>query len=100
MRSSQHTEVNTMDYAHISGKQARQLIRAGAWRRPTTGLALGYVQANLVILPQSWAEEFTLFCRQNSQAAPLLDMTTPGSPHPLKVAPDADLCTDLPRYCV
>src|SRR5579859_4945322 len=89
-----------MEYAHINGKQARQLIRSGGWRRPTTGLALGYVQANLVILPQSWAEEFALFCRQNPQAAPLLERSSPGHPHPLKVAPDGDLRTDIPRYRV
>lgn len=87
-----------MDYAHLSGAQARQLIRSGEWKRPTTGLALGYVQANLVILPASWADEFVQFCHQNPQCAPLLDITTVGSAHPLKVAPDADLRTDLPRY--
>lgn len=87
-----------MDYAHISAAEARRLIRTGAWRRPTTGLALGYVQANLVILPQSWAEEFAMFCHLNQQAAPLLDMTAPGHPHPMKVAPGADIRTDVPRY--
>jgi uncharacterized protein YcsI (UPF0317 family) len=89
-----------MDYAHISSAEARQLIRAGTWKRPTTGLALGYVQANLVILPQSWAEEFATFCQLNPQSAPLLDMTAPGNPHPLKVAPEADLRTDVPLYRV
>ena len=89
-----------MDYVHISAAEARQLIRSGAWKRPTTGMALGYVQANLVILPQSWAEEFTTFCRYNSQAAPLLDVTTPGNPHPMRVAPGADLRIDIPRYRV
>lgn len=89
-----------MDYANISASEARQLIRAGQWKRPTTGLALGHVQANLVILPQSWAEEFALFCRLNQQAAPLLDVTAPGNPHPMKVAPDADIRTDVPHYRV
>jgi len=87
-----------MNYAHISAAEARHLIRSGSWRRPTTGLALGYVHANLVILPQSWAEEFALFCHLNLQAAPLLDMTAPGHPHPMKVAPGADIRTDVPRY--
>jgi uncharacterized protein YcsI (UPF0317 family) len=41
-----------MNYSHLNATQARQLIRSGTWRRPTTGLTLGYVQANLVILPQ------------------------------------------------
>src|SRR5581483_2127197 len=89
-----------MDYAHISSVEARQLIRSGEWKRPTTGLALGYVQANLVILPQSWAQEFAEFCHLNPRPAPLLDMTEPGNPHPMKVAPEADLRTDVPLYRV
>jgi uncharacterized protein YcsI (UPF0317 family) len=87
-----------MNYQNIDAAAARQIIRSGEWNRPTTGMALGYVQANLVILPQSWAEEFATFCHLNPQAAPLLDMTAPGNPHPMKVAPDADLRTDVPRY--
>ncbi len=89
-----------MDYAQLSPVEARRLIRSGEWRRPTTGLALGYVQANLVILPQSWAEEFSDFCQLNSRSAPLLDVTAPGNPHPIQVAPDADIRTDIPRYRV
>ena len=87
-----------MNHQNIDVATARQLIRSGEWNHPTTGMALGYVQANLVILPQSWAKEFATFCRLNPQAAPLLDMTAPGNPHPMKVAPDADLRTDVPRY--
>lgn len=89
-----------MEYTHLRAAEARQLIRSGAWRRPTTGLALGYVQANLVILPQSWAQEFAAFCQLNRTAAPLLDVAAAGDPHPLKVAPEADLRTDVPLYRV
>ncbi|WP_376796414.1 putative hydro-lyase [Thermogemmatispora sp.] len=86
------------ELAHLSAAEVRQAIRAGRWRRPTTGLALGYVQANLVILPADWAEEFAEFCRRNPQALPLLEMTAPGDPEPRRLAPGADLRTDLPRY--
>jgi uncharacterized protein YcsI (UPF0317 family) len=89
-----------MDYAQMNATQARHLIRSGSWKRPTTGLALGYVQANLVILPGAFAEEFATFCRLNPGPAPLLERTAPGHPHPIKVAPEADLRTDLPRYRV
>lgn len=89
-----------MDYAHMKPTEARQLIHQGAWRGPTTGLALGYIQANLVILPQSWAEEFAEFCRLNPGPAPLLDVTAPGDPHPREVAPEADIRVDVPRYRV
>lgn len=89
-----------MDYAHLGPLEARKLIRSNEWNRPTTGLALGYVQANLVILPQSWAEEFATFCRLNPKPAPILDIARPGDPRPRKVAEQADLRTDVPRYCV
>lgn len=88
------------DDAQLWPAEARRLIRSGAWTRPTTGLASGYVQANLVIVPRSWAEEFELFCHRNPQAAPLLDRTEPGDPRPATVAPAADLRSDIPRYRV
>ena len=78
----------------------RRRIRAGQWRRPTTGLCRDYVQANLVILPAADAFDFLLFALRNPQALPLLDVTDPGSPVPRRVAPDADLRTDVPRYRV
>ena len=76
----------------------RQAIRSGQWTGPTPGLALGYVQANLVILPCDWAFDFMLFCQRNPQPCPLLEVTDPGSPVPLTMAPQADLRTDVPRY--
>ena len=79
-------------------REARALIREGKWTKPTAGLALGYAQANLVVLPKEWAFEFLLFCHRNPRPCPVLDVTDVGSPHPLRVAPEADLRTDLPRY--
>ncbi len=78
--------------------EARALIREGRWTRPTAGLAPGYTQANLVILPEEWAFEFLLFCQRNPKPCPVLDVTDVGSPHPVRVAPGADLRTDLPKY--
>jgi uncharacterized protein YcsI (UPF0317 family) len=65
---------------------------------PTAGLALGFVQANLVVVPRSLAFDFLLFCQRNPRPCPLLDVTDPGSAEPRTVAPGADLRTDLPRY--
>ncbi len=78
----------------------RREIRAGRWRRPTAGLVPGYVQANLVIVPQAHAGDFRLFCGRNPGPCPLLDVTAPGDPVPRAAAPDADLRTDLPLYRV
>jgi len=61
---------------------------------------MGFVQANLVMLPRDWAFDFLLFCRRNAKPCPLLDVTDPGDPEPKAVAPGADLRTDLPTYRV
>lgn len=79
---------------------ARAAVRRGDFTAPTTGIANGYLQANLVILPKSDAYDFLLFCVRNPKPCPLLDVTDAGSPHPLQVAPKADLRFDLPRYRV
>jgi uncharacterized protein YcsI (UPF0317 family) len=78
----------------------RAQIRSGRWDSGTTGTCPGYVQANLVILPREWAEDFRDLCRHNTQALPLLEMTRPGTADRLLTASDADLRTDLPRYHV
>jgi len=63
-------------------------------------LAPGYLQANLVVVPQALAFDFLLFCQRNPKPCPLLEVTDPGSPEPRELAPGADLRTDLPRYRV
>lgn len=82
------------------GKDIRMAARSGRLTGPTPGLALGYVQANLVILPKDWAFDFLLFCQRNPKPCPLLDVTEPGDPEPKAIAPGADVREDLPRYRV
>src|SRR5438105_9767459 len=89
-----------MDLRHATGAEVRRRARAGELTGPTPGLALGYVQANLVVVPRDLAFDFLLFCHRNPKPCPLLDVTEPGSPEPRRVAPGADLRTDLPRYRV
>lgn len=83
-----------------TGQQVRQACRNGQWTEQTSGLAIGYAQANLAILPKDLADDFHLFCQRNPKPCPLLDVTEQGSPVPTKIAPDADIRTDLPRYRV
>src|SRR5438105_14152334 len=86
------------DLNHGHPPDARRAIREGQWDRPTTGLCLGYLQANLAILPRDLADEFQAVCEANPRPMPLLDVTDPGDPHPRRAAPEADLRTDPPRY--
>src|ERR1700693_4159210 len=87
-----------MNLRDASGVLVRQQARSGELKGPTPGLALGYVQANLVVVPRDLAFDFLLFCQRNPKPCPLLDVTEVGSAEPGLVAPGADLRTDLPRY--
>ena len=78
----------------------RFACRRGERTGQTSGLADGFAQANLVVLPRADAAEFLLFCQRNPKPCPVLEVTDPGSPVPRRLAPDADLRTDLPRYRV
>jgi uncharacterized protein YcsI (UPF0317 family) len=86
------------DYA--TAADVRSACRAGKLTAPTPGLAPGFVQANLVVVPRDLAFDFLLFCQRNPKPCPLLDVTEPGDPVPRTAAPSADLRTDLPRYRV
>ncbi|MSQ94033.1 MAG: putative hydro-lyase [Gemmataceae bacterium] len=89
-----------IDQQHITGRALRDLVRAGKHTTITAGVAMGYVQANLAILPREQAFDFLLFCQRNPKPCPLLDVTEAGDPEPRLCAPGADVRTDLPRYCV
>ena len=89
-----------MDLRQATGAEVRRRARADELRTPTAGLALGYVQANLVAVPRDLAFDFLLFCQRNPKPCPLLDVTEPGDPEPRGVAPGADLRTDVPAYRV
>ncbi|MBY0525984.1 MAG: putative hydro-lyase [Gemmataceae bacterium] len=81
-----------------TGAEVRRRARSGELQGMTAGMAMGYVQANLVVLPRELAFDFLLFCQRNPKPCPLLDVTEPGSAEPRLVAAGADLRTDLPRY--
>jgi len=78
----------------------RERCRSGDFQGQTSGCVPGFVQANFVALPREHAFDFLRFTLENPRACPLLDVTAPGDPCPLNVAPKADLRTDLPSYRV
>jgi uncharacterized protein YcsI (UPF0317 family) len=79
-------------------------LRRAAWQERftglTSGLAPGYVQANLVILPAADAEDFVAYCRANSQACPVLAVGKPGDPRMVTLGDNVDVRTDLPAYWI
>ncbi|WP_295890692.1 putative hydro-lyase [uncultured Vibrio sp.] len=80
--------------------ELRQRIRDNLYSGSTSGLAKSYLQANLVILPQEWANDFLLFCQRNPIACPLIGMTEPGKTHLEEIGIDIDISRDVPEYHV
>ncbi|MBM4306411.1 MAG: putative hydro-lyase [Deltaproteobacteria bacterium] len=88
------------DVTQLRPKEIRSLIRKGKWDKPTAGLAMGYAQANLVILPEKYAFDFLLFCQRNPKPCPLLEVLEPGRFRTGFLSKEADIRTDIPRYNV
>ncbi|MDF3129376.1 putative hydro-lyase [Kiritimatiellaeota bacterium B1221] len=83
----------------LSPHAHRMRIRRGEFTGHTSGLAPGYVQANLVILPQAYATDFTEFCKANPRPCPLISISArPGQTNQENVAHDLDIRKDLPKY--
>jgi len=77
----------------------RNEARLGDYTQPTTGCAPGYLQANLMIIPQQQAFDFLLFCQRNPKPCPLIEVLAPGEREPA-CAQGADIATDVPGYRV
>lgn len=79
--------------------ELRLASRSGKFTQPTAGHAPGYIQANLMIVPQAQAFDFLLFCQRNPKPCPLVEVLEPGQLEPA-CAPGANLATDIPGYRV
>lgn len=85
----------------LSPAELRLLIRQEDPRiRATTGLANGFQQANVVVLPNHLANDFEAFCRRNPAPLPLLYRSQSGETSCLPLAKHADIRTDISQYCV
>jgi len=79
----------------------REKVRRGEFTSPTNGVCPGFLQCNLVVLPQGpVAFDFLLFCQRNPKACPLIEVCDVGSPYAPAVAPGADIRTDVPKYAI
>lgn len=87
-----------LNLENMHASDVRQLIRNEEITGPTAGIAKGYTQANLVSLKKEHAYDFLLFCQRNPKSCPLLDVTDLGSYQPKKLAKNADIRTDIPKY--
>ncbi|KAL0930345.1 DUF1445 domain protein [Colletotrichum truncatum] len=103
-----------MNTIHKTGEEFRLACRSGSFTHPTAGQAPTYLQANLIILPKCYADDFRLLCHRNPVPCPLLaESESPGDFKKLKsyvhsldgkrvipVAKEIDLRHDFPRYRV
>jgi uncharacterized protein YcsI (UPF0317 family) len=79
--------------------RARLACRAGM-ATTTAGIANGFVQGNLAILPDNLAASFHRFCQLNPKPCPIIGMSDRGDPRIPALGLDLDIRTDLPRYRV
>jgi uncharacterized protein YcsI (UPF0317 family) len=78
-----------------TGLSVRHAARSGVLDAPTAGLAPGFVQGNLAILPRGYAEDFLRFCQANPKPCPLLGVSEAGDPAIPALGADLDIRTDL-----
>jgi uncharacterized protein YcsI (UPF0317 family) len=83
-----------------TGRDARLAIRTDQFTGQTAGVAPGYVQGNLAILPKELAGDFLRFCQLNPKPCPVLGVSSPGDFRLPTLADDLDIRTDLSRYRV
>lgn len=81
-------------------QELRQLSAEKKFSRATAGFCDGHVQANLLAIPQEYADDFELFCAKNPKPCPLLEKIGPESHHSRQLAEKANILTTIPRYLV
>lgn len=83
----------------LPSEEARRAYRAGEVA-VTAGVAPGYVQGNLAILPEKLASAFHRFCQLNPKPCPIIGISEVGDPRIPALGIDLDIRTDIPLYRV
>lgn len=86
-------------YRDMTPVEVRHRIRSGEIKIPTAGMAAGYAQANLVILPPELAADFKRFAEYNPGPCPVLEILEHG-PQTHEMAADGNIITDIPEYFI
>jgi uncharacterized protein YcsI (UPF0317 family) len=83
------------DRARMIGEAARLACRSGAITGCTAGIADGYVQGNLAVLPADLADEFLLFAQRNPKSCPIIGVSARGERSIPELGLDLDIATDV-----
>jgi len=92
--------VSFKDARKLSSKAIREKIRLELYNNHTSGLASDKLQANIVILPSEYANDFFNFCKLNPKACPLVGQTKLNNPYFDSLGHDIDIRFDVPLYNV
>ena len=84
----------------LSSKEIRKKIRLELYNNHTSGLAADKLQANIVILPSEYENDFYKFCNSNPKACPLVGQTKLNYPYFDTLGDDIDIRSDVPLYNV
>ena len=87
-----------MDYSNMKPLEVRKLISEGKITGQTSGMCLGYAQANLVIVPKNIAYDFLLFTQRNPKSCPLLEVGDVGDKFIKYLGKDINIAKDIPKY--
>ncbi|MFH1032123.1 MAG: DUF1445 domain-containing protein [Chloroflexota bacterium] len=87
-------------FVTMKPKEFRQVVRRNEYTGGTGNVCAGYARTAMAIIPKDFALDFFMFCHRNPSPFPIIDFTEPGSPHPMRVAPEADMRTDVTNYHV
>ena len=80
----------------LSAIQVRNKARNGE-NFTTSGLAEGFVQKNVVIIPKEDAFDFMLYCQRNPKPCPIIEVLDPGN-YESSFALQSDIRKDIPEY--
>lgn len=90
--------LSSVNAADRSPESIRAGARTGLIGGQTSGMARGFAQGNLVILPKDYAKDFLAFCLANPKPCPLLAVGQPGDPSLPGAGAGIDIRTDVPSY--
>ncbi len=90
----------SMDHSqtYVTPRDVRLAARSGTLVGSTAGMANGFVQVNLVIMPEEQANGFLRFCQANPKPCPVLAVSEPGARHCDLLGEDLDIARDVPSY--
>lgn len=90
----------TDSHSFATPSEVRQAARDGLLTGATSGMASGFVQVNLVVLPEEQANGFLRFCQANPKPCPVLAVSEPGARQCAALGADLDIARDVPSYRV